>query len=92
MFSRFFRWHPFLRRDSLVREELLEIRDSQKEEEEEEKVKSRLTCKSCTYQATYQAFFSKLIPSLTAHFALSFPLFPLDSFYTRSKILIRSIA
>lgn len=78
---------------SLVWQQLLEIRNGQKEEEEEEgeKIKSRLTCKSCSYQATYQAFFSKLVLSLTAHFALSFPLFPLDSFYTPSRILTRSI-
>lgn len=63
------RWRPFLRGNSLVREELVEIRDGQKEEEEE-MAKSRLTSESCPYQTTYRAFFSNLVPRLTAHFPL----------------------
>lgn len=71
-------------------------RDGQKEEEEE-MAKSRLTSESCPYQTTYRAFFSNLVPPLTAHFPLppplslffsSLPLFPLDSFYTPSRILV----
>lgn len=77
-------------------EELVEIRDGQKEEEEE-MAKSRLTSESCPYQTTYRAFFSNLVPPLTAHFPLlslslslppPLPLFPLDSFYTPSRILV----
>lgn len=63
------RWRPFLRGNSLVREELVEIRDGQKEGEEE-MAKSRLTSESCPYQTTYRAFFSNLVPRLTAHFPL----------------------
>ena len=63
------------RGDSLVWQQLLEIRDGQKEEEEEEgeEIKSRLTCKSYSCQATYQASFSKLVPSVDSHFCTFLP-------------------
>lgn len=87
---------PISPRKFSLREELVEIRDGQKEEEEE-MAKSRLTSESCPYQTTYRAFFSNLVPPLTAHFPLlslslslppPLPLFPLDSFYTPSRILV----
>lgn len=60
---------PISPRKFSLREELVEIRDGQKEEEEE-MAKSRLTSESCPYQTTYRAFFSNLVPPLTAHFPL----------------------
>lgn len=91
------RWCPFLRGNSLVREELVEIREGRPEGRRGRNGKIKVNLRVVSLPDHLQSFLFEprsssdrtfsTPPPLSLFFS-PLPLFPLDSFYTPSRILV----
>lgn len=91
------RWRPFLRGNSLVREELVEIREGRPEGRRGRNGKIKVNLRVVSLPDHLQSFLFEprsssdrtfsTPPPLSLFFS-PLPLFPLDSFYTPSRILV----